>query len=504
MIPVVIRSSPGVKRDGTQFEGDFYVDSQWCRFYRRLPRKIGGYRSVTTQLPGVARGMHVFSRTGVQYAHVGSSTNLTQIQMDSQGLLLFLVDRTPAGAANAANLWQFDVMWDAVSSTNRLIAHPGRNIEAIDSSTTSSIYVGDVSGASAPAAVASSACSGGICVLAPYLMYFGDDGFIGWSVANRPTDLTGTGSGSARITGSKIVRGMPMRGSGGGPAGIFWSLDSVLRANFVGGATVWAFDTISSESSILSSQGVIEYDGIYYWAGVDRFLMFNGVVREVPNEMNSDWFFDNLNYAQRQKVFAFKVPRYGEIWWCYPRGGATECTHAVIYNVRENTWYDTALPGAGRSAGVFAKVYNRPFMCGVDRFTGDTFALWQHETGVDEVNGTSVQPIRSYFETSEITMLVGDKPVDKALSVSRIEPDFVQSGPMLMSVAGRANARAPEDYSETFTFDEVPSSSSQQTIATKEVRRLMRFRFESNVQGGDYYCGQNIAHVQPADGRVNK
>ena len=43
--PLIIRSQPGIKRDGTQFEGDFYVDGQWVRFQRGLPRKIGGYRS---------------------------------------------------------------------------------------------------------------------------------------------------------------------------------------------------------------------------------------------------------------------------------------------------------------------------------------------------------------------------------------------------------------------------------------------------------------------------
>jgi hypothetical protein len=64
------------------------------------------------------------------------------------------------------------------------------------------------------------------------------------------------------------------------------------------------------------------------------------VVKEIPNPMNQDYFFDNLNYTQRQKVWATKVPRFGEVWWFYPRGDSTECNDAIIYNVRENTWYD--------------------------------------------------------------------------------------------------------------------------------------------------------------------
>jgi hypothetical protein len=68
-----------------------------------------------------------------------------------------------------------------------------------------------------------------------------------------------------------------------------------------------------------------------------------------------------LNYDQRQKVWATKVPRFGEIWWFYPRGDATECTDAIIYNVRENTWYDAGeARGAQRSAGYFSQVFAYP------------------------------------------------------------------------------------------------------------------------------------------------
>ena len=42
---VVLKSNAGIKRDGTKFEGDFYVDGQWVRWQRALPRKMGGYRS---------------------------------------------------------------------------------------------------------------------------------------------------------------------------------------------------------------------------------------------------------------------------------------------------------------------------------------------------------------------------------------------------------------------------------------------------------------------------
>ena len=33
---VVLKSQSGIKRDGTRFEGDFYVDGQWVRWHGRL------------------------------------------------------------------------------------------------------------------------------------------------------------------------------------------------------------------------------------------------------------------------------------------------------------------------------------------------------------------------------------------------------------------------------------------------------------------------------------
>jgi hypothetical protein len=74
-----------------------------------------------------------------------------------------------------------------------------------------------------------------------------------------------------------------------------------------------------------------------------------------------------LNYSQRQKVWCTKVPRWGEIWWFYPKGDATECTDAIIYNVREKTWYDAgSAPGSRRSAGIFTEVFPKPIWGGTD------------------------------------------------------------------------------------------------------------------------------------------
>lgn len=590
--PIHIKSLAGVKRDGTRFEGDFYIDARWMRFQRGLPRKMAGYRQITNGVSGLNRGMFTSSEDNFLYTQIGSASYLEQVAIDQNGNPSPVYDRTPAGfATDPNNMWQMDIFYDPITANSAIVAHAAPNLNDISSTTNRPIYIGATTSTTQFTALGGTSpnVSGGIVILHPYVVAFGNDGYVAWSAPGDPTDWTTLAGGNdAYVTGQKIVHAQSSRGGAeNSPSAIMWSLDSVIRMSYIGSnTTVFSFDTISDESSILSSQSVVEYDGIFFWCGVDRFLMYNGVVKEVPNPLNQNWFFDNLNFSQRQKVFGFKVPRWGEIWWCFPFGDATECTHAVIFNIREQTWYDTVLPNAGRCNGQYAKVYRYPIMSGnesiqavrdIGSLTGGSsysngtyynvavtntttpeamgatvnvivanstvsnvtvvnggtgynvgdnltvtntliggtgsglsfqvtaltgYTLWRHEDGVDEIAGQNINPIQSFFETSDISLAAADDSQNKSLRVVMIEPDFVQTGDMTVQVTGRANSRAPEVVSEPQTFVAQPQTPQEQVVYLKTIRRQMRFRFESNTLGGNYQMGLCLAHIEPADGTV--
>jgi hypothetical protein len=578
-------SKPGIKRDGTKFEGDQYVDGQWVRFQRGLPRKIGGYRSINKFLRGLPRALHEYTQDLLTYVHAGSADRLERFFIDSTYNTSVITDRTPSSGftTDDGNMWQFATAYDTTNG-NQIVAQVAPNLNCICNSDGGALFVGDLLGTSALTQVttvpANFSVTGGVVTLPPYTFAFGNDGYAAWSVPNDPADFTSSGAGNAYITGQKIVKGMPLRGGpGNSPSGLFWSADSLIRGTYVGGTAVFQFDTISTQSSILAANSVIEYDGIFYWIGTDRFLSFNGVVREVENNLNLNFFFDNLNYAQRQKVFAYKVPRFGEIWWCFPFGDSIEPNHAVIYNVRENTWYDTELPNGGRGAGLFPAVFSKPLLSGVapqeaeavgvainaagtgytvgntldvvgglgqidteltvttvngsGGITGVTisnagqyaeiptnpvsvtggsgsaatfnltfdnpYKFWVHEVGTDEIDGLTLNPIQSFFETADLSLPVSSQ-INKSLQALMIEPDFVQSGDMTVQVMGRANARAPEVNGIIMTFVENPQTPQEQVVFLKTQRRELRFRFESNTLGGNYQMGLVLAHVQQGDG----
>ena len=135
---------PGVKRDGTIFEGNNWVDAQWTRWQRGRPRKMGGYRQVNDQFSGIIRGGYIHVNNGLANIYGGGSDNLEVVQADaSTGDGAGIVDRTPSGfAASANNVWQFSGVYDSVSAATTVLAHAGQNLTNIDSNVQTPVYYG--------------------------------------------------------------------------------------------------------------------------------------------------------------------------------------------------------------------------------------------------------------------------------------------------------------------------------------------------------------------------
>jgi hypothetical protein len=350
--------------------------------------------------------------------------------------------------------------------------------------------------------------SGGCVMIHPYLFVYGNNGLIRNSSAGDFSNWVAADSNANNVATGKIVKGLPLRGGTTSPSGLFWSLDALVRVYYNpttvnGQSFYWGYDLLTSMTSIMSSSSVIEYDGQYFWAGVDRFLMYNGVVQEVPNQTNMNWFFDNVNYSQRQKIWVTKIPRWGEIWWFYPRGNATECNDAIIYNVREQKWYDAGLAeGAGRSAGVFSEVFRFPVWGDNTPTSSGKYTLWQHETGVDKIYLSTQTAIQSYIETNNIGWVEGG-PGNRQMEgdnnwirLERVEPDFVQSGTMNLYVTGKGYADDADVTTGPYYFD--PTTLK---IDMREQRREMRLIFESNQVGGNYQMGNILLSADIGDVR---
>jgi hypothetical protein len=506
-----LRVMPGIKRDGTVFEGSYWTSGEWVRFQRGVPRSIGGYQQVATGYHGPSRGVNQFAQAGIIHFHSGSANLLETTDVDPSGAATAgVTDRTPSGfVTDPQNVWQFTQLWNAAMGANNtaLIAHAAPNLQDIDNNVTTKVWYGDVTASTALVDTGATQVSGGVVALPPYLVTYGSNGSVAWSDVNQPTVWGSGDAGSARVTQQKIVKGLVTRGGPGfAPAGLLWSLDSLIRMYFVGSPAIFAFDTISDQSSILSSSAVIEYDSLYYWPGVDRFLMYNGIVREVPNSINLNYFYDNLNRNYAQKVWATKVPRYGEVWWFFPSGSSTECNDAIIYNVRENTWYDAGqAEGARRSAGIYPQTLPTPLWMANDPLSDGTYGLWRHETGPDKIDQTGANAIHSFIETCDISWC-GQGPnqqwagIDRNVTLDSFELDFVQTMPMTLTVKGRAYAQGDMDLGTTYNFGPGTDNTERIKMSGDIERREMRLNIDSNTQGGAWQMGTPLAHFGMGSG----
>jgi len=486
--PILLLSGkPGVKKDGRRVEAEYYTESVWCRFNRLgRPRKMNGYSKICQLATGPVYGFEVIPNGGYAYIFSGSDMGVEMQTITLQGIYAGgPYNRTVSGGVTVSNaMWSFDTIYDPTGlNAPVVLAHGGQNLANIDSDITSSTYYGSLTVTTPLVDSGAPQASGGVVVLHPYVFVYGSNGQVAWSGAGLPA--TWSGNDQARITGSKIVYAAPVRGGAGqAPAGLFWSLDSLVRATYVGAPAVFNFDTITAESSIMSSRCVIEMDGIFYWIGTDRFLFYNGIVKELPNQLNSNDFFANINLNYRQKVWGTKVPRWGEVWWFYPRGTSTKANWAVIYNVNLQTWYDTPIPENGRSDGYFAQVVPNPIFVGVEPDALDKYAFWLHETkqNFDKVENGVASAIQSYFVTQDINYV--EQGRTNNVRLTRVELDLNQAEDMTVYRVGYAYPRSVS-VTESSTF----SITDTKIDDIRSQARYLFLKFESNVAGGFYEMG---------------
>lgn len=503
-----IPSAPGVSRDGTRLDTPTYIDGQWMRFNRGRPKKIGGYKEISKNHDSIVRGAFVSYKNGISYIY-GFSKNKAYVSTTTANAATSNATVSTLSGLQDEDSYTFqtDTIFDSTGSdVTKILVHGSHNLADISDETELPVYEATIGTNPATFTKLQDGSgndlmvSGGVVVLQPYVFAYGNNGQIRNSDANNPhswTPAVNNEANEVNVAGSKIVRGMALRGGGSAPAGLFWSLDSLILCSRSG--SEFRFDTVSAMCSVLSPAGIVEYDGVYYWIATDRFLVYNGTVKELPNPSSMNWFFDNLNYAQRSKVWAQKNTKFGEIWWYFPFGNATECTHAIIYNIRENVWYDTR---HARSAGHSSQTLRFPISFNNVANDLGKFSCYAGEYGKNAIEGNAEFAIPSYFETSEFGYPTGgptgESPqgLNNWTRITRIEPDFVQVGDMQVEVRSREFANSPVIENESHVF-----SPDTELIDLRQQARHITLRFESNTFNGDYHMGRVILHTEPGDTR---
>jgi len=444
--------SAGIQRDGTKFQSEYCLDGQWVRFQRGKVRKIGGIKGAST----VANMQRVTDLSIFPWRAGGESLTFICGELGIRAQInspdwTFISDNILFNyVAQPEDMWESETVVDTGGLASYRVFMLTQNALNINDNTGQSVFyrkniaTADVGVAEVTLnAGVKPLINGGLVFAAPYLFLYGSNGLVQYSQTANPFVFTaGSGSGSLVISADKVIYGSPIRGGDNSPTILFWTLSSVVRVTNTekNGADFFRSDVLSNSSSILSSKCVVEYDGLYFWPGTERFFVYNGIIQEVDNRINLNYFYNNIDMDRRQQVFGVKNTKYGEIWWFYPVKGVPGAnSRAIVYNKRENTWYDTDI---SRTAGVFSADFG--FMGSYGRFLADEqnaaeTNLWKHEVGDKQdairAGNRVIAPIVSSFTTPVISWAAfppkvgkGAKPsqlINRWIDLQRIEPDFV-------------------------------------------------------------------------------
>lgn len=443
--------NPGIQRDGTTFQSEYCTDGQWIRFQRGKIKKIGGMRgAITTASSERVTNLTIFSwENGNEILIFICSEQGLYAQINSSDWTFIRNNNLLQEALGPMVMWEAETVVDKGSGKTYIVFMRNNNAVNINDNSQSSFYSKEITeafnGEAIPNALTgvNQLINGGLVFAAPYLFLYGSNGLVQYSTSANPFIFDAESSDEFVISTDKVIFGRPVRGGSNSPTLLFWTLSSVVRVTNAadsndGVDAAFQSDVISNSSSILSSKCVVEYDGLFFWPGTDRFFVYNGIVQEMDNRLNLNYFYDNIDMDRRQQVFGVKNTKYGEIWWFYPVKNVPGAnSRAVVYNKRENFWYDTSI---SRTAGVFSSDFG--FMSTYGRFLvqdeGDN-NIWKHEVGVveDAVSGgvRSIAPIPSFFTTPIFSWVAFPPKLGKAANLSqlinrwtdlqRIEPDFI-------------------------------------------------------------------------------
>lgn len=527
----------GIKKDGTSFQPEYCTQGQWVRFFNGKIKKMGGMKIL----------YNLYFRANYLGFFPINDNKTVGYLADTSGIRILLIDENfnLVGAANTYNInngsWrnnQQTVFVQAavvVDKNNQqyIVFLISSIAQDINQNTPSSVQSGKLGVQETFTKYNNNTqgimpeMNGGLCYINPYLFLYGSNGLVQYSRSDDPFSFKGGDSGAFKISSDKVIYGSPIRGGSNSPSLLFWTLSSVVRVQNVGTAEPeFQIDVISRSSSIMSTRCVVEYDGVFFWPGTDRFRVFNGLVDTIKNETNLNYFYRNIDLDYRQQVFGVKQPKYGEIWWFYPEKIDTPGrdpaipqgvnTRAIIFNKNNNSWYDTAI---SRNAGTYYAERGLMITQGLPLVVGvaadNRGGTWTHETSLVQECKSSAGPeitfnIPAYVKTPTVSWAAFNpggrsaeeeqqarqavRSLDRWVSLKRIEPDFLMSDDddkMQVSIVTKEYAQSPE-----LTYGPYEFTGKTPKLDFNLQGRHMSFVFEfngrSSVEMGQVMLGLGI------------
>jgi hypothetical protein len=222
----------------------------------------------------------------------------------------------------------------------------------------------------------------------PLLVRWGDQE----SLIDFHPDITDQAGGFRLSTGSFIVTAKATK-----QEVLIWTDQALYSMRAVEGP-VYSFDLVDQNVSIAGPNAAAQADNVTYWMGTNKFFLYTGRIDTLECSLKRE-VFDDFNTEQSWQVTSGSNERWNEIWWFYPSKNSFENDSYVVFNYKENVWYNGKMR---RSAWIDNGVRRYP-MAAVDG------KVMYHEYGTDDAENDIPLPLGEFIESSDVDIEDGDR-----------------------------------------------------------------------------------------------
>ena len=253
------------------------------------------------------------------------------------------------------------------------------------------------------------------------------------------------------------------------------------------------------------------------------FFRYAGKLESLPC-LVEDFVYDNINLESgNQMVSAGLNNLFGEVTWFYPTTGSSVVNRMVTYNYFDSSpkrpvWTVGSLARTmWDDSAVFGKPHALEYSAGVDTSfdvvgnTEGSTIYYEHETGTDQVQGSTTTAIVASIESGDFDItqrrsltgqstgmpdLRGDG--EFIMKIRRFIPDFIsQTGNTQVTLLLR---NYPNDSRASSSLGPFTVSSSTQKIDTRARARAIALKIANTAASQSWKLGTFRLDIQP-DGR---
>jgi hypothetical protein len=348
-----------------------------------------------------------------------------------------------------------------------------------------------------------------------------DDMFIRFSDQEDINTYTPTAINTAGT--QRLADGSQIRGAIRGRDDLYvWTDTSLFTQRFVGQPFTFAFAQVGTNCGLAGQNACVEVDGAAYWMSENGFFRYAGKLESLPC-LVEDHVYDDINLESgNQMVTAGLNNLFGEVIWFYPTSTSSVVNKMVAYN-----YFDSSPQRPVWTIGTLARtswkdsaVFGKPHATFYDADTDSSFDVvgntdgittyYEHETGTDQVKGSTTTTIASNIESGDYDItqrIVGNRMTGIAdtrgdgeylMKIRRFIPDFIsQTGTTRVTLNLR---NFPNDTQSSSSLGPFDVTSSTKKVDTRARARAISLKISNTASNQSWKLGTFRLDIQP-DGR---